>query len=155
MDTSSNSGLISNARIESLTLDLQAKPLVYWEGNITASNALPVFRAVQTNGGGSNQPAFFPASTYTYVKNDPSEQPTERFSLRTFFDPQGAGWVITSEWEGYIGIPLTIAGTPLTFSVGANDAQQIAITSTNGGGGRLWVDSNGALYWNSNLLANA
>lgn len=130
------------------------KPLVYWNSETNLSN-FPLIQFVQTNGGGFTQPSSFVASSFTYIKNDPGGNPTERFSLQTTYNGEGNGWTIGSVWEGYIGIPLTIGGTPIIFSVGGNDSQQIFINSENGGSGRMWVDSNGALYWNSNLLANA
>ena len=133
------------------TTDLSGSSYVFYQGDIDSNNK-PLVYCLQTNGGGSNQPNFFDFWRGTYIKNDPMGDPTERFSLNCGFD--GNGWSITSSWEGYIGMPFTLGGTPLQFSVGANDTQQIFITSVNGGSGRLWVDSNGALYWNSNLIAN-
>jgi len=141
-------GILSN------TANLSGSPYVFYQGNITQSNAKPLLYGIQTDGGGSNQPNAFDFWRGTYIKNDPMGNPSELFTLNCGFDLAN-GWTITSYWEGYIANPLTIGGTPLTFSVGGNEFQQIYITSVNGGTGRLWVDSNGALYWNSNLIANA
>lgn len=146
----SNYAMLGVNRIDSSN-DLAGKPFLYYSSNISSNN-LPIWECVQTNGGGSNQPDPFILWRGTYVKNDPAEQPTEFFDLACLFDG-GKGWTITSDWRGYIGMPLTLAGTPLTLSVGANDSQQIFITSSGGGSGRLWVDPTGALYWNSNLIS--
>lgn len=143
---------LSNTRVET-TSNLAGKSLCYYNANIL-SNDFPVFQAVSTNGGGSQQPETYFASKYTYIKNDPFGSPNQLLSLITYFDIS-EGWTITSEWEGYIGMPLTLGGTPLVLSVGGNDSQQIFLTSVNGGSGKLWVDASGSLYWNSNLIANA
>jgi hypothetical protein len=148
----SNYAILDVNRIEGSN-DLAGKSFLYYQSNIANSN-LPIWNCVQTNGGGSNQPDGFSLWRGTYTKNDPFEQPTELFDIECRFD-SNAGWTIDTAWRGYVGIGLTLGGSPLTFSVGANDSQQIFITSVNGGSGRLWVDSNGALYWNSNLIANA
>ncbi len=145
---------LSNTQIDNSGSSM-VKPLVSYFGDVSLNGATAcAFNLVHTNGGGSNQPSTFPVSRFTYLKNDPFNRPEEPFSLITLYDTAGAGWTITSVWEGYIGMPLTLGGTPLIFSVGGNDSQQIQLTSTNGGSGLLWVDSNGALYWNSNLIAN-
>ena len=146
----SNYALTEVNRIDSSN-DLAGKPFLYYSSNISSNN-FPIWDCTQTNGGGFTQPDTFTLWRGTYTKNDPFGNPTEPFDLRCTYDTN-IGWLITSEWRGYIGNPLTIGGTPLNFSVGANDFQQIFINSANGGSGRLWVDSNGALYWNSNLIS--
>jgi hypothetical protein len=130
------------------------KPLVYWNSN-QQSNDFPLITLVHTNGGGGSQPGPFTASKYTYIKNDPDGNPNEFWSLITAYNTEAGQWTLGPVWEGYIGLPFMIGGVPITFSVGANDVQQLFIKSENGGSGRLWVDSNGSLYWNSNVLSVA
>jgi hypothetical protein len=138
-----------------LSGNLAGKPLAVYSGNIPSSNSgQPVFQTVQTNGGGVSQPADYTAMKHTYIKNDPFGNANEIWSLITRYDTGSGQWTMGAVWEGYIALPFTIGGAPITFSVGGNDTQQLYISSTNGGSGALWVDSNGALYWNSNLVAN-
>lgn len=84
-----------------------------------------------------------------------SNAPPIPISLICSYRTANGGWCITSEWENYIPVSLTIGASPLVLQLGGDQDQQINLTSTNGGSGNLWVSSDGGLYWNNNRIANA
>jgi hypothetical protein len=52
--------------------------------------------------------------------------------------------------------PLTIFGQGIVLNMGASDTKQLRLVNMEyNTSGYLWVDSNGSLYWNSNLIAYA
>ena len=150
MDTSGNSGLISNARIESFSLDLQGKPFLAWRGNLSASNQLPVFQVKQSDGGGGGQPNDFTLWSGTYIKNDPFGNPTENFTCSCSFTGTD-GWIMGAVWEGYIGIPFTLYGKPIQL---LHENEGVVLSNTADSTSGVLACRGGALYWNSNLIAN-
>ena len=51
-------------------------------------------------------------------------------------------------------MPMSFSGEGITMYMGSNSNAQLRLDNGNQYG-YLWVDSTGALYWNSNLIANA
>jgi hypothetical protein len=117
------------------------------------SNALnisnPVILGKADTGNGNPDPAEFSLLRGTYVKHDPFGVANELFTLDIGFSSLD-GWVMSSYWEGYIGMPLTIGGKPIRLMT---EDEGVEISNViSGGSGTFTVDSSSNLFWNSNQL---
>jgi hypothetical protein len=123
--------------------------MVVTSNAFTVSN--PVMFGKADTGNGNPDPADFSLLRGTWVKHDPSGNATEPFSWEVRYDST-FGWTMGTVWDSYIGIPMTLAGTPVqVVNTGSGGVLTLSNQST-GGGGFFNVDGGGNLYWGSNSV---